>query len=67
MDALYGGYSELMPFEESDREIYVECLLRTMTTNGLMLTTFTPLLGMTDICRDFLQRHGRVIGIPARA
>lgn len=40
--------------EEADREIYVECLLRTMTTNGILLLTFTPLCGMTDICRDFL-------------
>ena len=36
---------------------YVESLLRTMTTNGLVLLTFTPLNGMTDICRDFLERH----------
>lgn len=43
--------------EEADREIYVECLLRTMTTNGLLMLTFTPLLGMTDICRDFLERQ----------
>jgi phage terminase large subunit-like protein len=43
--------------EEADRSIYVECLLRTMTTNGLLLLTFTPLLGMTDICRDFLEQQ----------
>src|SRR5215469_7453716 len=43
--------------EEADRTIYVECLLRTMTTNGLLMLTFTPLLGMTDICRDFLERQ----------
>jgi phage terminase large subunit-like protein len=40
--------------EECDRDIYVECLTRTMTTNGLILMTFTPLLGMTDIAKDFL-------------
>jgi phage terminase large subunit-like protein len=40
--------------EEADRAIYVESLLRTMTTNGILILTFTPLLGMTDICRDFL-------------
>ena len=40
--------------EECTRDIYIECLTRTMTTNGLMLMTFTPLLGMTDIVRDFL-------------
>src|SRR5262249_45628040 len=43
--------------EEADRSIYVECLLRTMTANGLVLLTFTPLNGMTDICRDFLERQ----------
>lgn len=41
--------------EECDREIYTECLMRTMTTDGLIILTFTPLLGMTDIVRDFLQ------------
>jgi len=40
--------------EEAERDIYVECLLRTMTTNGILLLTFTPLLGVTDIVRDFL-------------
>lgn len=42
--------------EEADRSIYVESLLRTMTTNGILLLTFTPLLGVTDIVRDFLQQ-----------
>jgi phage terminase large subunit-like protein len=41
--------------EECVRDIYVECLTRTMTTNGLIILTFTPLLGMTDIVKDFLQ------------
>lgn len=40
--------------EECTRDIYIECLTRTMTTNGMILLTFTPLLGMTDICKDFL-------------
>lgn len=40
--------------EECDREIYVECLLRTMNTGGLIMATFTPLLGVTDIVKDFL-------------
>ena len=40
--------------EEAERDIYVECLLRTMTTNGIVMLTFTPLLGVTDIVRDFL-------------
>lgn len=40
--------------EECDRDIYVECLLRTMNTGGLVMATFTPLLGVTDIVKDFL-------------
>jgi phage terminase large subunit-like protein len=43
--------------EEMDRDIYVECLLRTMTTNGMIMLTFTPLFGMTDIIRDFLAKE----------
>ena len=43
--------------EEADREIYVECLLRTMTTGGILLLTFTPLMGVTDIVRDFLEEQ----------
>lgn len=40
--------------EECTRDIYVECLTRTMTTGGLVLVTMTPLLGLTDLCKDFL-------------
>lgn len=40
--------------EECDRDIYVECLLRTMNTGGVVMTTFTPLLGVTDIVKEFL-------------
>lgn len=41
--------------EECAMQIYTECLLRTMTTNGLILATFTPLLGMSDLVRYFLD------------
>jgi phage terminase large subunit-like protein len=43
--------------EEAERNIYVECLLRTMTTNGILMLTFTPLYGVTDIVRDFLMEQ----------
>ena len=42
--------------EEMEREIYVESLLRTMVTNGILILTFTPLMGVTDIVRDFLEQ-----------
>lgn len=48
--------------EEVSRDVYVECLLRTMTTNGLLVLTFTPLLGLTEIVRDFLQQEAEETG-----
>lgn len=40
--------------EEPPISIYAECLLRTMTTNGMILCTFTPLLGLSDVVLSFL-------------
>ena len=40
--------------EEPPIDIYTECLLRTMTTNGLILLTFTPLMGMSETVMTFL-------------
>lgn len=41
--------------EEPDkREIYSECVTRTMTTNGIILCTFTPLLGLSEVVLSFL-------------
>lgn len=40
--------------EEPDIGIYTECLIRTMTTQGLMLLTFTPLEGMSEVVLSFL-------------
>ena len=34
--------------EECPMNIYTECVTRTMTTNGLIMLTFTPLEGLTD-------------------
>lgn len=51
--------------EEPEMDIYTECLLRTMDTsgldaeNGLMLLTFTPLLGMSETVLSFLP-GGRI-------
>lgn len=41
--------------EEPPMEVYVECLVRTMTTDGLVMLTFTPLNGMTELVRAFLE------------
>lgn len=40
--------------EECPLDVYNECLIRTMTTRGLLLTTFTPLSGLTEHVLQFL-------------
>lgn len=40
--------------EECPIDIYTECLLRTMTTNGIVYLTATPLLGLTELMLSFL-------------
>jgi len=45
--------------EEPPLDIYVECLTRTMTNNGMVMLTFTPLLGMSEVVLAFLE-HGRM-------
>jgi phage terminase large subunit-like protein len=40
--------------EECPMEVYMECLVRTMTTKGLIYTTFTPLKGMTEVVMLFM-------------
>lgn len=41
--------------EEPPQEIYTECLMRTITTNGLVYMTFTPLQGVTPLILEFMQ------------
>jgi phage terminase large subunit-like protein len=40
--------------EEPPLDIYGECLIRTATTNGIVLMTFTPLEGLSDTVLQFL-------------
>jgi phage terminase large subunit-like protein len=40
--------------EEPPMDVYVECLTRTMTNNGLIMLTFTPLEGMSEVVLSFL-------------
>lgn len=40
--------------EEPPLDVYTECLMRTMTNNGMMMCTFTPLLGMSEVVLLFL-------------
>lgn len=40
--------------EEPPQDIYTELLLRTMTTQGMIIATFTPLNGLTDVALSFM-------------
>lgn len=40
--------------EEPPVSVYTECLLRTMTNNGLVMLTFTPLRGLSEVVLSFL-------------
>lgn len=40
--------------EEPPDPVYNECLMRTMTTEGLILLTFTPLQGVSDVVKKFM-------------
>ncbi len=40
--------------EEVPEDVWGECRIRTATTRGLMIGTFTPLLGMTPLVKSFL-------------
>lgn len=40
--------------EECPEDIYTECLVRTMTTDGILILTFTPLAGLSPIVLQFL-------------
>lgn len=46
--------------EEPPLEIYTECLMRTMTNNGMVMLTFTPLLGMSEVVLTFLP-GGKIV------
>ena len=43
--------------EEADIELYSQALVRTMTTNGRVVMTFTPLDGMTDVVLSFMPKE----------
>jgi phage terminase large subunit-like protein len=43
--------------EEPPYAIYTEGLTRTNATAGITLITFTPLLGMSEVVRMFLNEH----------
>jgi phage terminase large subunit-like protein len=57
MQAFYGTAKHgVWLDEESPDDIYGESLMRTMTTEGLMIVTFTPLQGLTPFIAGWLDR-----------
>jgi phage terminase large subunit-like protein len=53
--AFEGTAQDLVWFdEECDDDVYGEAVVRTMTTDGLVMLTFTPLRGLTDVVLRFM-------------
>lgn len=42
--------------EEAPEDVYGECLIRTATTRGIVITTFTPLLGISNVVKSFVPK-----------
>jgi phage terminase large subunit-like protein len=42
--------------EECPEDVYYECFMRTMTTQGIVLLTFTPMMGTTKIVQSFQEK-----------
>ena len=41
--------------EECEQDIAGECAIRTMTTGGILLDTFTPLQGLTEFVENYIN------------
>lgn len=44
--------------EEPPMDVYGEQIIRTATTKGILMLTFTPLEGMSDVVQQFLPSNG---------
>jgi phage terminase large subunit-like protein len=59
-ESFYGTKKDVVWLdEEAEQKIYSECLTRTASTvpgepNGIILVTFTPLWGMTELAKEFI-------------
>jgi len=41
--------------EEPPASVYSEAVIRTMTTNGMVINTYTPMKGLTEVTQSFLD------------
>lgn len=71
IEAFYGAALDVVWADEIvPINIYNECLVRTMTTHGIIYCTFTPLTGLTPLvvkfCEDadYLAGAKRILGLP---
>ncbi len=48
--------------EEPPMDVYGEQIIRTATTKGIMMITFTPLAGLSDVVQQFLPDDNEVTG-----
>ncbi len=56
VQAFYGTARDVIWLDEECPElIYSECLIRTMTTDGIVYVTFTPLQGLTPLIVNFCK------------
>ena len=63
IDAFFGTDMDwIWMDEECPQEIYNECLLRTMTTNGIIYVSFTPLKGLTPMVVKFSETADYLAG-----
>jgi len=46
--------------EEPPQDVYTELMYRTITTKGIVIVTFTPLQGMSDVVRGYLEPESDV-------
>lgn len=53
--AFQGTERSILIDEECPSDVYEECLLRTMTGNNILMLTFTPLTGMTELLKNFYE------------
>lgn len=59
-ESFQGSAIEVMWFDEEPAEpLFIEGLMRTMTTDGICYLTFTPLLGLSSVVLSFLP-NGRL-------
>lgn len=45
--------------EEPPEDVYGECLIRTATTRGIIMLTFTPLEGVSKVVLEFMPKNER--------